>query len=81
MTGKRVPIGLKPGAQKSAEEWVTQPNTGSQPAQEATEQPVATKRLTIDVPVDLHRRLKMKAASEDVRMKDLVRRWIEEGCA
>jgi hypothetical protein len=37
------------------------------------------KRLTIDIPADLHRRLKLLAASQEVNMADLVRGWIEAG--
>lgn len=80
MTAKRVPLGLKPGVQKHAEEWVAQPmqSSATPPAEEVP--PAILKRLTIDVPEELHRRLKVKAANEGVRMADLVRRWIEDGC-
>ena len=89
MTTKRVPIHLRPGTEKLADEWVTgEPGTAPQAAPapppsspEAEERPVAIKRLTIDVPEDLHRRLKVKAATEGVRMADLLRSWIEAGCA
>ena len=40
----------------------------------------ATKRLTIDVPADLHRTLKMRAAAEGVKMAGLVQEWIREHC-
>ncbi len=80
MNAKRVDIGLEPGARKSAEEWVTQPSPSV--AQVDTQAPKAVmKRLTIDVPENLHRRLKVKAASDGVKMADLVRHWIEEGCS
>ncbi|MCP4903060.1 MAG: hypothetical protein GY906_39350 [bacterium] len=42
-----------------------------------TESAGATKRLTIDVSVELHRKLKVRAAEEGVRMADLVRQWIQ----
>jgi hypothetical protein len=80
MSGKHVPVNLKPGSQKRAEDWVTQPIT-SAPAPSPDSVPIPTKRLTIDVSEDLHRRLKIKAASDGVKMADLVRRWIEDGCA
>jgi hypothetical protein len=79
MSGKRVAIGLKPGTTRQADEWVAR----SVPAPGAVEEgppPAVLKRLTIDVSEDLHRRLKVKAAQEGVRMADLVRRWIEDGC-
>lgn len=82
MSGKKVNIGLKPGVQKRAEEWV------GESSKEAVEKPTpapapsaVVKRLTIDVSEDLHRQLKIKAASEGVRMADLVREWISEKCA
>jgi predicted HicB family RNase H-like nuclease len=72
MTGKKVAIGLKPGVQKSADQWVTEPPArGESPARAG-----AMKRLTIDVSEELHRKLKVKAASEGVKMADLVRTWI-----
>lgn len=37
-----------------------------------------TVRITVDLNADLHRRLKVRAAMEGVRMADLVRRWMEE---
>jgi hypothetical protein len=36
-----------------------------------------TKRLTIDLPADLHRRFKIRAATDGTSMVDLVRDWIE----
>lgn len=79
MSGKRVSIGLKPGIQKRADEWVS-----DAPATEPSEEggrTLVTKRLTIDVSEDLHRALKVKAATEGVKMADLVREWITERCA
>lgn len=40
---------------------------------------VLLKRLTIDMPADLHRELKIHAASQGLQMAELVRRWIREG--
>jgi plasmid stability protein len=48
------------------------------PVEEAA--PVVIKRLTIDMPEELHRKLKVKAANEGVGMADLVRAWIAEQC-
>jgi predicted HicB family RNase H-like nuclease len=72
MSGKKLSIALKPGVQKRADAWVTDAATPDEVA--AT---VIIKRLTIDVPEELHRRLKVKAAHEGVNMADLVRNWIE----
>jgi hypothetical protein len=77
MSGKRVTIPLKPGVQKRADDWV------AEPARPQVEEgaPVVMKRLTIDVPVDLHRRFKLKATDEGVQMADLMRKWITDWCA
>lgn len=81
MTGKRVPINLRPGAEKTADAWVTDATPAAVPAPAEPEAPVITKRLTIDVPMTLHRQLKVKAAMEGVKMADLVRSWIAEKCS
>lgn len=36
------------------------------------------KRLTLDMPASLHRRLKIKAIENDVPMAEMVREWIEQ---
>ena len=77
MTGKRVSLGLKPGSSRSADEWVG----AEPPRQEEGGDKPSIKRLTVDIPESLHRRLKIKAAQDGVRMVDLVRSWIEDGCA
>ena len=79
MISKRVAIGLKPGVSKRADEWVSDAATTAS-EEEGAPAPVM-KRLTIDIPEDLHRTLKVKAASEGVKMADLVRAWIMERCA
>ncbi len=78
MIGKRVSIGLKPGAQKRADDWVSDSATAS-PEEEGVPS-IIMKRLTIDIPEDLHRALKVKAATDGVKMADLVRSWITERC-
>jgi predicted HicB family RNase H-like nuclease len=79
MSGKRVDIGLRPGGKKDADGWVTQSSSSDTSSREESS-PAIMKRLTIDVPEDLHRQLKVKAATDGVKMADLVRGWIEEGC-
>jgi hypothetical protein len=37
-----------------------------------------TKRLTLDIPEDLHKALKQRALDEDTTMLDLVEGWIRE---
>jgi hypothetical protein len=85
MTRKKVSFGLKPGVAKDADDWVNEPSPAVKAKEERapeakTPKPPKMKRLTIDVPEQLHRTLKMKAAFEGKRMADLVRSWIEENC-
>jgi predicted HicB family RNase H-like nuclease len=74
---KKLSIGLRPGTVRDAEEWVNErPDDEQKPVED-----VSLKRLTIDIPENLHRKLKVKAATEGVRMADLVRAWITENCS
>jgi hypothetical protein len=69
---KKVAFGTQPAAKSkpaSADNWVQTRSTDSE----------SMKRLTIDIPADLHRRLKLIAASKSVNMVDLLREWIEAG--
>ncbi|MGD9693616.1 MAG: hypothetical protein AB7G17_07325 [Phycisphaerales bacterium] len=64
---KKVTITAKPAnGARSSDQWVA-------------ERPAAapTKRLTIDVPLGLHRRMKVLCAERDERMADVVRRLLE----
>jgi len=65
---KAISIPQKP----SPEAWVTQGRERQAKADKAL------KRLTLDIPEDLHRALKRRALEEDTTMLDLVQRWIEE---
>jgi len=67
-------MSLKPATDKrSVDDWVGE-------KKESTVAPakIPTKRLTIDIPEELHRLLKTKAAAEGVKMADIVRRLIEQ---
>jgi predicted HicB family RNase H-like nuclease len=69
---KKVPFGTQPAKKPqtvTADTWVENRVTETE----------SIKRLTIDIPKDLHRRLKLMAASQGVNMADLVRGWIQEG--
>ena len=79
MSTKRLGIQLRPGAEPRADAWVGEGTPPAPPL--AAAPPPAVKRLTIDLPAPLHRRLKIKAATEGVQMVDLVRQWIETGCS
>lgn len=65
---KHVSIGGKPSSSKSADAWV-----GSR---KASEKP-SMKRLTIDIPEDLHRRIKMQCAARGTKIADEVRELLE----
>ena len=53
----------------SADRWVV--DVGITP--EAPRQAVPMKRFTIDVPADLHRRIKTSCATEGTKMADMLR--------
>ncbi|WP_299316269.1 plasmid partition protein ParG [uncultured Halomonas sp.] len=70
MSTKKVSFTPKPTAKASTpDEWV-QDRTG-------TDRP-RMKRLTIDIPEELHRRLKMDCAANGHRMADMVREMISQ---
>jgi hypothetical protein len=56
----------------SAESWVME-RPASPPQEEAE-----IKRLTIDIPVDLHRRIKVACYSSDRKMSEVLREIMEE---
>ena len=64
---KRVEFGQKPRSTRAADAWV---ETRGKP-------PVKMKRLTIDIPADLHRRFKAECARQEVRMADVIRELLE----
>jgi hypothetical protein len=68
---KKVSISSKPASQKIADEWVTSRQV-VEPA------PEVTKRLTIDVPADLHSQIKVQCAREGVKMADAIREILRE---
>lgn len=72
MVGKKVAFGSKPQPKKasdvSKDEWVKNRST----------EEVKMKRLTIDVPEDLHRRIKSGCASKGVKMADEIRTLLEQ---
>jgi hypothetical protein len=58
----------------SADRWVGA--TGVTPEQPPAK-PVPMKRFTIDVPADLHRRIKTECAREGLKMADMLREILE----
>jgi hypothetical protein len=68
---KKVAFGSKPAAAGnggSADDWVHARETPTEPV----------KRLTIDIPESLHRRVKTACAMENLVMADVVREFLEQ---
>ncbi len=75
---KKITISGKPTTKApptSPDEWVSSAtNTPTEP----TKPPEPTKRLTIDVPLSLHQRVKSQCALMGFKMADVVRELLEE---
>ena len=89
MSGKKVTFGTKPQAEKpllDPDTWVSgggQPTEGEPLAETEQEtSPIITepkmKRLTIDIPPDLHTRIKVKCAQDQIKIADIVRQLLEQ---
>lgn len=75
---KQVSFGAKPkptGRRVSADEWVKSRPGGGEALKQEEE---AMKRLTIDIPVSLHTRVKSQCALENVKMADVIRDYLEQ---
>jgi hypothetical protein len=57
------------------DEWVRNAPASEQPSAPATQQ--ATKRFTIDVPLDLHSRIKVECAGRGLKMADVLRELLK----
>jgi hypothetical protein len=61
--------------------WVSQGREGEPPAAQEPasleKEEVPMKRLTIDIPLDLHKRVKSQCADRGVKMADVVREFLE----
>jgi hypothetical protein len=74
MTAKKVPISQKPKAhKKTPDEWVKNRN------ESGDREPM--KRLTIDVPESLHKRIKTSCAARGTKMADELRTLLEANYA
>lgn len=69
MAAKQVAITSPARSSQQAESWV----------QDKAGEPV--KRLTIEIPAQLHAQVKAACALRGVKMKDLVRTLLEQECA
>jgi hypothetical protein len=75
MTRKKVPLGAKPRPTATiaptADDWVQ-----SRQTEDANEEEM--KRLTVDVPVSLHTRIKSQCALRGIKMADEIRDLLEK---
>jgi len=65
--GKKVVIGAKPNVARTPDNWVDD---------KASSDP--TKRLTLDIPVELHRRIKADCAVKDASMVEEITKLLEK---
>jgi hypothetical protein len=63
---KKIEIGVRPTARANPDDWVSG-QQGKEPL----------KRLTIDLPRDLHTRVKVRCAQEGTKMSDKIRELLE----
>ncbi|PAU74062.1 hypothetical protein [Halomonas salipaludis] len=75
MSSKKVSIGGKPSAKKAADDTAADAWVGSR-TQDAPKEPM--KRLTIDIPAELHSKLKADCAMRGRKMADEVRDLLTE---
>ena len=75
---KKVTIGSKPAGNRPAtpDEWVGAGNHQTEQPRPAPIEPM--KRLTIDVSLSLHTRIKTQCALQRVQMADVIRDLLEE---
>lgn len=70
MSSKTIPFKQPVTLPKPAEAWVGNVAGTEKPAAKPD---LPTKRLTVDVPEDLHRRIKVQCAMKDTQISDVVR--------
>lgn len=73
MSSKKVPLGGKPTAKKPAQEAAVDARVGTRSHEEHEEPKEPMKRLTIDIPADLHAALKSDCALRGRKMADEIR--------
>lgn len=79
MSKKKIAIQPKPGkGAASADDWVNQDGKAEDKvAQPKDKEP--TRRMTFDLPVSLHTRMKVTCAKRGVEMATVLREMIEKG--
>jgi predicted DNA binding CopG/RHH family protein len=81
MPTKKVSIGKKPGSKEqptAIEEWVANREDLQEAEQSTGNHSEKMKRLTLDIPEELHRAIKRKAVDEGVTMAELLRSLLEQ---
>ena len=61
----------------NAETWVAGNAADSAPVPKAVKTPVPMKRLTLDIPEELHRRVKSGCAVRGEKIAEVVRRFLD----
>jgi hypothetical protein len=77
---KKVSFGTKPNkpTQTKIDEWVENRPEGQAQPQPEQKQPIKTKRFTMDIPSDLHTRIKSQCALRGITMHDEVVALLEK---
>ena len=77
---KKVTIKAKPTKQRAlnADEWVSGGGAPTAAVEAPKKEAIETTRYTIDIPTDLHARIKSQCALKRVRMRDEIIRLLEK---
>ncbi len=76
---KKVSFGAKPRTQKALtpDEWVSA-GAGAENGEKEKKEKVETTRFTIDIPTELHARIKSQCALRKVKMKEEIQALLEK---
>jgi hypothetical protein len=77
MSKKKVTIGIKPMV-PNVDKWVNDLGNEPAPVEEPPPDTVPMKRLTLDIPASLHRRIKTSCAQRGVKMAEEMRSLFEK---
>lgn len=75
MTSKTISFKTPVGAPKAAEEWVQSRAVENAPAAIPSG---PTKRLTVDIPEPMHRRIKLDSVTRGIMISDVIRQLLDE---
>lgn len=78
MANKKINIGSKPtGKLEDPNQWVLQGQESYEKTEDVQKNRVKMKRLTLDIPEELHRAIKTKAVANGVAMADMLRELLQ----